>query len=85
MTRDSSQLTADSLINGAFIDSDLGIVDRTRRKMVLDGRLPSPVGYLGGRGRWRYGDYLAARERLLASGRPRRPGDSSEAAAPEAA
>ena len=68
------------LIDGAFIDSDLGIVDRTRRNMVRRGDLPEPVGYVGGRARWRLGDYLAARERLLASGRPRRPNPSSAVA-----
>lgn len=68
------------LIDGAYIDSDLGIVDRTRRNMVARGDLPQPVGYLGGRARWRLGDYLAARERLLAAGRPRRPNPSTQAA-----
>ena len=72
--RDSQELTPDSLIDGNYIDSDLGIVDRTRRKMIAEGRLPYPIGYVGGRGRWRYGDYLAARNRLLITGRPRRPG-----------
>jgi len=71
--RDSSQLTHDSLIDGSYIDLDLGIVDRTRRKMIADKRLPEPIGYIGGRARFRYGDYVVARERLLASGRPRRP------------
>lgn len=74
MPTDKASLHPDSLIDGAYIDSDLGIVDRTRRKMVCDGRLPHPAGFVGGRARWRFGDYLAARERLLASGKPRRPG-----------
>ena len=68
------------LVDGAYIDQDLGIVDRTRRNMVARGDLPQPVGYLGGRARWRLGDYLAARERLLAAGRPRRPNPSTQAA-----
>jgi hypothetical protein len=68
------------LIDGAFIDNDLGIVDRTRRNMVRRGDLPEPVGYVGGRARWRLGDYLAARERILAAGRPRRPNPPSAAA-----
>lgn len=68
------------LIYGADIDADLGISDRGRRKMVTDGRLPKPAGYIGGRAVWRRADYLAARERLLAFGRPRRPGEHREAA-----
>ncbi len=60
---DSTRLPPDSLIDGNYIDSDLGIVNRTRRYMVADGRLPSPVGFISGRARWRYGDYLAPRER----------------------
>ncbi len=71
---------ADALVSGPAIDADLGITDRCRRDMVADGRLPPPAGYLGGRAVWRRGDYLAARERLLTSGRPRRPGDHREAA-----
>lgn len=63
----------DRLIDGTFIDRDLGIVDRTRRNMIRRGDLPEPIGYLGGRARWRLSDYLAARERLLAAGKPRRP------------
>lgn len=63
----------DRLIDGGYIDRDLGIVDRTRRNMIRRGDLPEPAGYVGGRARWRLGDYLAARERLLAAGRPRRP------------
>jgi hypothetical protein len=74
MPTDKAVLNPDSLIDGAYIDSDLGIVDRTRRKMVSDRRLPQPVGFIGGRARWRFGDYIAARERLLASSKPRRPG-----------
>jgi len=69
------------LIYGADIDADLGISDRGRRKMVGDGRLPQPAGYIGGRAVWRRADYLAARERLLTSGRPRRPGERRETAA----
>lgn len=70
------------LIYGHDIDADLGIggAGRTRRKMVKDGRLPPPAGYIGGRAVWRRADYLAARERLLTSGRPRRPGERLEAA-----
>lgn len=63
---------AEGLIHGVDIDADLGVSDRGRRKMVADGRLPPPAGYIGGRAVWRRADYLAARERLLASGRPRR-------------
>lgn len=73
MQIDEASLTPDSLVDGGFIDRDLRIVDRTRRKMITDGRLPKPAGFVGGRARWRFGDYLAARERLLASGKPRRP------------
>jgi len=74
---------ADPLIDGEYIDADLrlGGAGRTRRKMIADGRLPVPDGYVGGRARWRLSRYLAARERLLASGRPRRPGQSEAAAA----
>jgi hypothetical protein len=75
-----SKTDADRLIDGAYIDADLGIVDRTRRNMVRRGDLPEPVGYVGGRARWRLGDYLAARDRLLSSGRPRRPNPSTQAA-----
>jgi len=79
-TDTSPQVDPERLIDGAFIDSDLGIVDRTRRNMVRRGDLPEPIGYLGGRARWRLGDYLEARAKLLASGRPRRPGEHREAA-----
>ena len=65
----------DGLIDGAYIDKDLGITDRCRRKMVADQRLPAPCGYVGGRARWRRADYMEARTRLLASSRPRRPGE----------
>lgn len=68
------------LLYGADIDADLGISDRGRRKMVADGRLPAPAGYIGGRAVWRRADYLEARERLLSSGRPRRPGAHREVA-----
>jgi hypothetical protein len=81
MSADKSHLSPDCLIDGAYIDGDLGIVDRTRRKMVSDGRLPPPVGFIGGRARWRLSDYVTARDRLLASGRPRRPGATSAQAA----
>jgi hypothetical protein len=69
------------LIYGADIDADLGISDRGRRKLISSGRLPGPSGYLGGKGVWRLKDYLAARQRLLASGRPRRPGAAEPTAA----
>ncbi|MDA8348312.1 MAG: hypothetical protein M0038_05845 [Pseudomonadota bacterium] len=68
-----SKTDPERLIDGAYIDNDLGIVDRTRRNMVRRGDLPAPIGFIGGRARWRLADYLAARERLLAAGRPRRP------------
>jgi hypothetical protein len=68
------------LIYGADIDTDLGISDRGRRKMVADGRLPQPAGYIGGRAVWRRADYLAARERLLVSGRPHQLGERRVAA-----
>lgn len=81
MPRDTLALDpADALVSGPTIDADLGITDRCRRDMVADGRLPKPAGYLGGRAVWRRGDYLAARERLLTSGRPRRPGEHRESA-----
>jgi hypothetical protein len=62
------------LTYGTDIDADLGIGGggRTRRKMVADGRLSKPDGYVGGRAVWRRADYLAARARLLEAGRPRR-------------
>lgn len=71
---------ADALVSGPEIDRDLGITDRCRRDMVADGRLPVPAGYIGGRAVWRHGDYLEARKRLLAGGRPRRPNASAQAA-----
>lgn len=67
------------LIYGADIDADLGISDRGRRKMIRDGRLPQPAGYIGGKAVWHRADYLAARKRLLESGRPRRPGEPTAA------
>jgi predicted DNA-binding transcriptional regulator AlpA len=73
-TANSDALDPEGLIDGPSIDADLGITDRCRRQMISDGRLPPPIGYIGGRARWRRADYLAARERLLAAGRPRRPG-----------
>ncbi len=71
---------SDALVSGPSIDADLGITDRCRRDMVADGRLPPPAGYVGGRAVWRRADYLAARERLLASGRARRPNPTSHEA-----
>jgi hypothetical protein len=67
------------LIYGPDIDADLGIGGggRTRRKMVKDKRLPEPAGYIGGRPAWRLCDYLEARAKLLASGRPRRPRETA--------
>jgi hypothetical protein len=76
----STSLDPEGLIDGPFIDRDLNVTDRCRRDMVADGRLPQPAGYIGGRARWRRADYLAARERLLATGRPRRPGSTTVAA-----
>ena len=73
-------LDPSGLISGPEIDADLGVTDRCRREMVADGRLPPPAGYIGGRARWRRADYLEARERLLAAGRPRRPGVAAQAA-----
>lgn len=70
----------DALVSGPAIDADLGITDRCRRDMVADGRLPPPAGYVGGRAVWRRAAYLEARERLLSSGRPRRPNPSARAA-----
>ena len=70
----------DALVSGPAIDNDLGITDRCRRDMVADGRLPRPAGYIGGRAVWRRADYLEARAKLLASGRPRRPGEHGAAA-----
>jgi hypothetical protein len=72
---------ANRLVSGPEIDRDLNITDRCRRKMIADGRLPPPTGYLGGRGVWRLSDYLTARERLLAAGRPRRPGEARKSVA----
>lgn len=69
------------LIDGPYIDTDLGVTDRCRRLMVRDGRLPAPIGYIGGRARWRRADYLAARERLLSTGRPKRIGGHPETVA----
>ncbi len=71
----------DALIYGPEIDQDLGISDRARRKWIKSGKFPKPAGYVGGRAVWRRGDYLAARERLIAEGRPRRPGQFSPAPA----
>jgi hypothetical protein len=79
-SREADKLNPESLIDGPFIDLDLRVTDRTRRNMVADGRLPQPIGFIGGRARWRYGDYLAARERLLTLSAPRRPGASVRAA-----
>jgi hypothetical protein len=74
MPRDTLTLDpSDALVSGPAIDADLGITDRCRRDMIADGRLPPPAGYVGGRAVWRRADYLKARERLLSSGRPRRP------------
>jgi hypothetical protein len=75
------QLDPDGLIDGPFIDGDLGITDRCRRQMVVDGRLPAPIGYIGGRARWRRADYVAARNRLLLSGRPKQIGGKTSKAA----
>lgn len=71
----------EGLIDGPSIDADLGVTDRCRRQMIADGRLPPPAGYIGGRARWRRADYLEARERMLAAGRPRRPNPAAREAA----
>lgn len=65
---------SERLVDGPSIDSDLGVTSRCRRRMVADGRLPAPVGYLAGRAVWKLGDYLAARQRLIGAGRAHRPG-----------
>lgn len=75
-----TQTDPNGLIDGPFIDADLGVTDRCRRLMVRDGRLPAPIGYIGGRARWRRADYLAARERLLSTGRPKLIGGKPETA-----
>lgn len=66
------------LIDGKFIERDLLIAPRTRRKLVAAGLLPEPAGYIGRMPRWRLADYLAAREQLLA--RKRLMEDQREAA-----
>ncbi|MBS0366711.1 MAG: hypothetical protein JSR67_12900 [Proteobacteria bacterium] len=76
-----ADIDPNGLIDGPFIDADLGITDRCRRQMVADGRLPRPAGYLGGRARWRRADYVAARERLLSTGRPKFIGGKTETVA----
>jgi predicted DNA-binding transcriptional regulator AlpA len=80
MPGDITLTDPEGLIDGPTIDADLGVTDRCRRQMIADGRLPPPLGYIGGRARWRRADYAEARAKLLASGRPRRPGEHCEAA-----
>jgi hypothetical protein len=63
------------LITGVEIDEDLRITGRGRRKMIEDGRLPPPAGYVAGRAVWRLVDYRAAKQKLLATGKPRRFGE----------
>lgn len=66
MTKKAKLDPADSLVWGPQIDRDLGITDRGRRKMVAEGRLPVPDGYLGGRAFWRFATYAAFKKGLFA-------------------
>ena len=61
---------------GADIDADLGISDRGRRKTVADGGCRHRPDTSAAAPYWRVAEYLAARERLLNLGKPRRPGVS---------
>jgi hypothetical protein len=59
-------LVGGALIDGAFINNDLGIVSRTRREYVARGILPRPTTNLLGRDLWLLRTYVAFKARLIA-------------------
>lgn len=54
------------MIDGAFIDNDLGIVPRTRRNYLAKRILPPPDTNLQGRDLWRLSTYRQFKADLLA-------------------
>lgn len=54
------------MIDGAFIDSDLGIASRSRRNYLSKGILPPPDANLLGRDLWRVSTYRKFKAELLA-------------------
>jgi hypothetical protein len=54
------------VIDGAFIENDLGIGSRTRRTYRAKGILPAPDANLLGRDVWRLGTYRRFKADLLA-------------------
>ena len=54
------------LIDGAFIDNDLGIAERSRRNNLTWGVLPQPDANLLGRHLWRVSTYRKFKRQLLA-------------------
>ena len=56
----------DPVIDGAYIENDLGIVSRTRRNYRAKGILPAPDANLLGRDVWRLSTYRKFKADLLA-------------------
>jgi hypothetical protein len=54
------------LIDGAFIDNDLGIAERSRRNYLALGLLPPPDTNLLGKNLWRVSTYRKFKSELLA-------------------
>ncbi|HUX73798.1 MAG TPA: hypothetical protein VMV25_07920 [Steroidobacteraceae bacterium] len=54
------------VIDGAFIDADLGVVSRTRRNYLAKGILPAPDANLLGRDVWKLSTYRQFKADLLA-------------------
>ena len=54
------------LIDGAFIDNDLGIAERRRRNYLAMGLLPPPDANLLGKNLWRVSTYRKFKVELLA-------------------
>ena len=55
------------IIDGAFIDADLGVVSRTRRNYLTKGILPAPDANLLGRDVWKISTYRKFKADLLAN------------------
>jgi len=58
--------TDEPLIDGAFIDSDLGIAKRSRSNYLALGVLPRPDANLLGKNLWRVSTYRKFKRDLLA-------------------
>lgn len=60
------RVTDERMIDGAFIDSDLGIAKRSRSNYLALGVLPAPDANLLGKNLWRVSTYRKFKRELLA-------------------